>query len=81
MFDEDHAEEEDASQVFALDAEAAALAYADRFDSDRHEMGILRHGITVTVIGGEERVRFNLTGESVPSYSAEALGPVEEDEA
>jgi hypothetical protein len=74
VFDADYCEEEDAKEVCARDAKDAAIKYADRFDSDHHEYGILQHGITVTVIGPDgARTRFNLTGESVPSYWAEEV--------
>lgn len=74
VFDPDFSEEANAVEVPARSAEDAAVRYADRYDSDHHEMGILRHGVTVTVIGPDGgRTRFNLTGESVPSYSAEEV--------
>lgn len=74
VFAPDFSEEENAVEVPAHSAEDAAVRYADRYDSDHHEMGILRDGLTVTVIAPTgARARFNLTGESVPSYSAEEV--------
>lgn len=74
VFVPDYSEEADAVEVPAFDAEAVALKYADRYDSDRHEMGILHDGLTVVVIGPDDtRTRFRLTGETVPSYEAEEV--------
>lgn len=74
VFDPEQTTEDRAVEVRAFNAEDAALKYADREDSDRHEMGILTHGVIVTVIANDgTRSRFRLTGESVPSYDAEAL--------
>lgn len=74
VFDPACCEEFDAVEVRAHDAESAALKYAERHDPDRHEYSILRDGLTVLVVSPTgERQRFELTGESVPSYSAEAV--------
>lgn len=68
--------EDDGVEVRAHSGEDAAIRYADRHDSDRHEMGIVRDGLEVEVTAPDgTTARFKIEGEMVPSYTAEEIEP------